>query len=112
MGIVPDQSTGKAYLEIRPDREHAAHYGVNVSDIWDAVEGAMAGHVVTTTVEGRERFPIRVRYAQFPRGRGGREEPAHQCLPADERGGRRNDRRHGRRNGRQGRRRGEARFRR
>ncbi len=64
VGIVPDQSTGKGYLEIRPDRERATHYGVNVSDIWDVVEGALAGHAITTTVEGRERFPIRVRYAR------------------------------------------------
>ena len=64
VGIVPDQSTGKGYLEIRPKRERATHYGVNVSDIWDVVEGALAGHMITTTVEGRERFPIRVRYAR------------------------------------------------
>jgi Cu(I)/Ag(I) efflux system membrane protein CusA/SilA len=64
VGIVPDQNTGKSYLEIRPNRERAAHFGVNVSDIWDVVEGAVAGHTITTTVEGRERFPIRVRFAR------------------------------------------------
>jgi len=64
VGIVPDQSTGKSYLEIRPDRERAARYGVNVGDIWDVVEVALGGRAITTTVEGRERFPIRVRYAR------------------------------------------------
>lgn len=63
-GIVPDQSTGKAYLEIHPDRERLTHYGANVDDVWDVVEGALAGHVVTTIVEGRQRFPVRVRYAR------------------------------------------------
>ena len=64
VGIVPDQIKGKGYLEIRPDREKAARYGVNVGDIWDVVEVALGGRAITTTVEGRERFPVRVRYAR------------------------------------------------
>jgi Cu(I)/Ag(I) efflux system membrane protein CusA/SilA len=64
VGIVPDQSTGKGYLEIRPDLDRAKRYGVNVGDIWDVVEVALGGRAITTTVEDRERFPVRVRYAR------------------------------------------------
>ena len=64
VNIAPDQVKGKGYLEIVPDRERAARYGVNVGDIWDVVEVALGGRAITTTVEGRERFPVRVRYAR------------------------------------------------
>ena len=77
--VFPDQSGGKGYLEIKIDRERAARYGVNVGDIQDVIETALGGKAITMTVEGRERFPVRVRYARaFARGRGGREEPAGQ----------------------------------
>ena len=62
--VFPDQIKGKGYLEIRPDRDRAARYGVNVGDIWDVVEVALGGKAITTTVEGRQRFPVRVRYAR------------------------------------------------
>ncbi len=62
--VFPDQNVGKGYLEIRPDLDRAARYGVNVGDIWDVVEVALGGKAITTTVEGRERFPIRVRYGR------------------------------------------------
>ena len=62
--VFPDQNVGKGYLEIRPDRDRAARYGVNVGDIWDVVEVALGGKAITTTVEGRERFPVRVRYGR------------------------------------------------
>jgi Cu(I)/Ag(I) efflux system membrane protein CusA/SilA len=62
--VFADQNVGKGYLEIRPDREKAARYGVNVGDIWDVVEVALGGRAITTTVEGRERFPVRIRYAR------------------------------------------------
>ncbi len=64
VNVVPDQIKGKGYLEIRPDRERAARYGVNVGDLWDVVEVALGGKAITTTVEGRERFPVRVRYGR------------------------------------------------
>ncbi|MGA2257756.1 MAG: efflux RND transporter permease subunit, partial [Thermoguttaceae bacterium] len=64
VNVVPDQSRGKGYLEIKPDRDRAARYGVNVGDLWDVVEVALGGKAITTTVEGRERFPVRVRYAR------------------------------------------------
>jgi Cu(I)/Ag(I) efflux system membrane protein CusA/SilA len=62
--VVPDQAVGKRYLEIHIDREKAARYGVNMSDISEAVETAMGGGKITQTVEGRQRFPVRLRYAR------------------------------------------------
>ncbi|HVY61256.1 MAG TPA: efflux RND transporter permease subunit, partial [Planctomycetota bacterium] len=62
--VVPDQITGENYLEIRPDRERAARYGVDVAEVEDVVETAIGGKALTTTVEGRRRFPVRVRYAR------------------------------------------------
>jgi Cu(I)/Ag(I) efflux system membrane protein CusA/SilA len=58
---------GKGYLEIKIDREKAARYGVRVGDVQDTIEVALGGKVVTQTVEGRDRFPVRVRYARDAR---------------------------------------------
>jgi Cu(I)/Ag(I) efflux system membrane protein CusA/SilA len=58
------QTMGKGYLEIKIDREKAARYGVRVGDIQDTIEVALGGRMVTQTVEGRDRFPVRVRYAR------------------------------------------------
>jgi Cu(I)/Ag(I) efflux system membrane protein CusA/SilA len=62
--VFPDQIIGEGYIEIDIDRERAARYGVSVGDIQDVIETALGGRVVTTTVEGRERFPVRIRYAR------------------------------------------------
>ena len=62
--VFPDQSVGEAYLEINIDRDRAARYGVNVGDIQDVIETALGGKMITMTVEGRERFPVRIRYAR------------------------------------------------
>ncbi|MBI4716632.1 MAG: efflux RND transporter permease subunit [Planctomycetes bacterium] len=62
--VFPDQIVGRSYLQIEVNREKAARYGVNVGDIQDAIEVAMGGKTITTTVEGRRRFPVRVRYAR------------------------------------------------
>ena len=62
--VFADQNVGKGYLEIRIDRDRAARYGVNVGDIQDVIEVALGGKPLTVTVEGRERFPVRVRYAR------------------------------------------------
>jgi Cu(I)/Ag(I) efflux system membrane protein CusA/SilA len=61
---VPDQIIGKGYLEITINRQKAARYGVNVGDVQDVIEVALGGKPITSTVEGRERFPIRIRYAR------------------------------------------------
>ena len=62
--VVPDQIVGKGYVEIKIDRKKAARYGVSVGDIQDVVEVAIGGKPVTMTVENRERYPVRVRYAR------------------------------------------------
>jgi Cu(I)/Ag(I) efflux system membrane protein CusA/SilA len=62
--VFPDQITGKGYVEIRIDRKKAARYGINVGDLQDVVETAMGGKPVTQIVDGRERYPVRVRYAR------------------------------------------------
>jgi Cu(I)/Ag(I) efflux system membrane protein CusA/SilA len=62
--VFPDQIVGEGYLEINIDRDKAARYGVNVGDVQDVVEVALGGKMITMTVEGRERFPVRVRYAR------------------------------------------------
>jgi Cu(I)/Ag(I) efflux system membrane protein CusA/SilA len=62
--VTADQVLGKRYLEVYIDRDKATRYGVNMSDISDAVETAMGGGKVTMTVEGRQRFPVRLRYAR------------------------------------------------
>lgn len=62
--VFPDQIVGEGYLEINIDREKAARYGVNIGDVQDVIETALGGKTITMTVEGRERFPVRVRYAR------------------------------------------------
>jgi Cu(I)/Ag(I) efflux system membrane protein CusA/SilA len=62
--VFPDQITGKPYVEIHIDRKRAARYGIAVGDVQDVVEVAMGGRPLTVTVEGRERYPVRVRYAR------------------------------------------------
>jgi copper/silver efflux system protein len=62
--VFPDQIVGKGYVEIEIDRQRAARYGINVGDIQDVIEVALAGKPLTITVEGRERYPVRVRYAR------------------------------------------------
>ncbi len=62
--VIPDRVIGKPYLEIDIDREKIARYGVNIRDIQDVIEIALGGIRASMTVEGRERYPIRVRYAR------------------------------------------------
>jgi Cu(I)/Ag(I) efflux system membrane protein CusA/SilA len=57
-----ERITGGYYLNITPDREALARYGINVGDVQDVVGRALGGEMVTTTVEGRERFGVIVRY--------------------------------------------------
>lgn len=67
--VVADRLVGKPYLEYDIDREGAARYGVSIRDIQDVIEIAIGGERLTTTVEGRERYPIRVRYPRELRER-------------------------------------------
>ena len=59
-----ERAGGGHYLDFDVDRVAAARYGLNVEDVQDAVETAIGGKTVTTTVEGRERYPVTVRYAR------------------------------------------------
>ena len=60
--VIADRIIGKPYLEIVPDRSALARYGVAIEQFQDVIEVAIGGIRITTTVEGRERFPVRVRY--------------------------------------------------
>jgi Cu(I)/Ag(I) efflux system membrane protein CusA/SilA len=55
---------GGYFLDFDVDRDQAARFGLNVGDVEDAVETAIGGLTVSTTVEGRERYPVTVRYAR------------------------------------------------
>jgi len=57
-----DRVVGKPYLEIDVDRRAASRYGVSVAEVQGVIEIALGGRRITTTVEGRERYPVRVRY--------------------------------------------------
>ncbi|GLT22164.1 cation efflux system protein [Zoogloea oryzae] len=57
-----ERITGGFYLNIEPDREQLARYGLSVGELQDVIGSALGGEMVTTTVEGRERFGVTVRY--------------------------------------------------
>ena len=59
-----DRVVGAPYLEIKLNRENIARYGMTVSDVQDVLQVAMGGMTLSTSVEGREHFPMRVRYAR------------------------------------------------
>jgi Cu(I)/Ag(I) efflux system membrane protein CusA/SilA len=61
--VYPEQVTGAPYLDIRVDREAAARYGITAGVIQDVIETAVGETNLTLTIEGRQRFPVRVRYA-------------------------------------------------
>ncbi len=60
--VFADRIVGKPYLEIELDREAIARYGIHIRKIQDIIEVAIGGKKLTNTVEGRERYPVRVRY--------------------------------------------------
>ncbi|MDI6447486.1 efflux RND transporter permease subunit [Anaerobaca lacustris] len=60
--VIADRVVGKPYLEIDIDRERIARYGISVQRVQDVIEVAIGGKRLTTTVEGRERYGVRVRY--------------------------------------------------
>ena len=60
--VVADRIVAKPYLEINIDREAIARYGVPIRSVQNVIEVAIGGKPLTTTVEGRERYPVRVRY--------------------------------------------------
>ena len=67
--VNPDIVLGKPYLEFNVHREHAARHGMSTTMVNQIVETALGGGNVTRTVEGRERYPIRIRYERNLRER-------------------------------------------
>jgi len=59
-----DRAVGAPYLEIKLNREAMARYGMTVSDVQEILQVAVGGMALSNSVEGRERFPLRVRYAR------------------------------------------------
>ena len=57
-----ERITGGFYLNIEPDRQQLARYGLAIGDLQEVIGTALGGEMVTTTVEGRERFAVTVRY--------------------------------------------------
>lgn len=60
--VLADRIVGKPYLEIDIDRDAIARYGIKITMVQDVLEVAVGGRPITQTVEGRERYPVRVRY--------------------------------------------------
>lgn len=60
--VYAERSDGGYYVDIKPDRTKIARYGLTIEDINMVIETAIGGMVVTRTVEGRERYPVTVRY--------------------------------------------------
>jgi Cu(I)/Ag(I) efflux system membrane protein CusA/SilA len=60
--VYPEQVSSGQYLNIAVDRAAAARYGIAVGDVQQVIETAIGETILTTTIEGRSRFPVRVRY--------------------------------------------------
>jgi len=66
-GVAPSRVQGKPYVEIEVDRVAMARFGLRARDLLDVVEAGLGGRNLTTTIEGRQRFPIQVRLARGER---------------------------------------------
>jgi copper/silver efflux system protein len=66
--VFAERTTGGYFLDFTVNRAAAARYGLTVGDVNDVIETAIGGNTIATTVEGRERYPISVRYARDYRG--------------------------------------------
>jgi Cu(I)/Ag(I) efflux system membrane protein CusA/SilA len=64
MSVFADRVVGKPYLEMEIDRDAIARYGLSIKSIQTVISSAIGGMKLTSTVEGRERFPVRLRYAR------------------------------------------------
>jgi len=60
--VFAERIVGKPYLHLNIDRDEISRYGLNIEDVQQTIETAIGGMKITSTVEGRERFPVRVRY--------------------------------------------------
>jgi Cu(I)/Ag(I) efflux system membrane protein CusA/SilA len=61
--VYPEQITGAPYIDIEIDRQSAARYGIDVGMIQEMIDTGIGETNLTVTIEGRKRFPVRVRYA-------------------------------------------------
>ncbi len=66
-GVSASRVQGKPYLNVKVDRVAMARYGLSAKDVLDAVEVSIGGKNVSTTIEGRERFPIQIRVQRSER---------------------------------------------
>jgi len=64
MSVFADRVVGKPYFEIRINRDAIARYGLTIQDFQNVISSAIGGMPLTSTVEGRERYQVRVRYAR------------------------------------------------
>jgi Cu(I)/Ag(I) efflux system membrane protein CusA/SilA len=64
MSVFADRVVGKPYLELEIDRKAIARYGLSVKNLQTIIGSAIGGMQLSTTIEGRERFPVRLRYAR------------------------------------------------
>ena len=62
--VLSDRVAGARYIDIDIDRDAAGHYGLSIADIEEAANIAVAGQDITYTIEGRERYPVNLRYPQ------------------------------------------------
>ncbi|MBW2551898.1 MAG: efflux RND transporter permease subunit, partial [Deltaproteobacteria bacterium] len=65
--VFADRVVGKPYVEIDIDREAIGRYGLTIGRVQDVIQVALGGRTLTRTVEGRERYPVRVRYMREER---------------------------------------------
>jgi Cu(I)/Ag(I) efflux system membrane protein CusA/SilA len=66
--VYAERVTTGYYLDIDVRREEAARYGLTVDDVQDVIQSAIGGSNITTTIEGRERYPVNIRYPRDLRG--------------------------------------------
>ena len=62
--VLSDRASGARYIDIDIDRHAAGHYGLSIAEIEESANIAVAGQDITYTVEGRERYPVNLRYPQ------------------------------------------------
>ena len=62
--VFSERVSGGRYIEIEPDRDAAARYGLSIGQLADIISSAVGGRNLTETIEGRERYPINLRYPQ------------------------------------------------
>jgi len=65
--LYAERTQGGLFLDIKIDREAVARYGINLGDVQDMIESAIGGENIGTVIQGRQRFPIRVRYERESR---------------------------------------------